>query len=382
MELSHFSMSIFSFYLLFLCLTLFAGKASSAIAPALYLFGGSSLDTGNNNFLQTQAKANFSPYGIDFPGGSTGRYTNGATSGDFIATFLGLPYPPAAYLSLSERQRQTIITGINYASSAAGILPETGTALGDILSLDEQINYFRTTVKNDLPKIFRTPRVLSHYLSRSVFVIAIVLSHYLSRSVFVIAIGTNDYLNNYQPQFYNRSKTNPPQQFANLLLDTLGQQLTTIYNLGGRKFVVYGIGALGCLPVILANVNPKPTTPCAENVNNLINIFNNGLASKLEQLTSSLKGSTFVRADAYTESYAQFQDPVKYGFSEGRTPCCAVGALGTCLPGQEPCTDRNNHLYYDGVHPIQLVNYQFARNCFSGSTVCTPVNIRQLAFKL
>ncbi|KAI3924377.1 hypothetical protein MKW98_032578 [Papaver atlanticum] len=368
MESSYFSsISILSLYLPFLCLTLFAGKSSGAVAPALYLFGGSSLDAGNNNFLQTRAKANFYPYGIDFPGGSTGRYTNGATSGDFVARFLGLPYPPA-YLSLSERQRQTIITGINYASSAAGILPESGTALGDILSLDEQINYFESTVRNDLPKIFRTPGVLSYYLSRSVF---------------VIAIGTNDYLNNYlQPHFYNRSKTNPPQQFANLLLDTLGQQLTTIYNLGGRKFVVYGIGALGCLPVILANVNPKPTTPCAENVNNLINIFNNGLASKLQQLTSSLKGSTFVSADAYTESYAQFQDPVKYGFSEGRTPCCAVGALGTCLPGQEPCTDRNNHLYYDGVHPVQLVNYQFARNCFSGSTVCTPINIRQLAFKL
>ncbi|KAI3877434.1 hypothetical protein MKX03_026491 [Papaver bracteatum] len=376
MELSYFYMSILSLYLPFLCLTLFAGKSSGAIAPALYLFGASSLDAGNNNFLQTRAKANFYPYGIDFPGGSTGRYTNGATSGDFI---------------VYQRSREAIITGINYTSSAAGILPESGSALlfvtiisvikvlflscirncnlfPTILSLDEQINYFQSTVRNDLPKIFRSPKVLSHYLSRSVF---------------VIAIGTNDYLNNYlQPQFYNRSKTNPPQQFANLLLDTLGQQLTTIYNSGGRKFVVYGIGALGCLPVILANVNPKPTTPCAENVNNLVNLFNNGLAAKLQQLTSSLKGSTFVRADTFAEIYAQFQDPVKYGFSEGRTPCCAVAAFGTCLPGQEPCTDRNNHLYCNGVHPVQRVNYQFARNCFSGSTVCTPINIRRLALKL
>ncbi|MCL7050414.1 hypothetical protein MKW94_014875 [Papaver nudicaule] len=295
MQISYFSMFILALYLPFLCLTLFAGKAASAIAPALYLFGGSSFDAGNNNFLQTQAKANFFPYGIDFPGGSTGRFTNGPTSGDFIAKFLGLPYPPA-YLSLSEQQRQIIITGMNYASGAAGILPESGSALGDILSLDEQISYFQSTVRNDLPKIFSNPEVLSHYLSRSVF---------------VFAIGANDYLNNYlQPQLYNSSKTNSPQQFANLLLDTLGQQLTTIYNLGGRKFVVYGIGALGCLPVILANVYPKPTTPCAENVNNLINIFNNGLAAKLQQLSSSLKDSTFVRADAYAESYAQFQDPM------------------------------------------------------------------------
>ncbi|KAI3937792.1 hypothetical protein MKW92_049299 [Papaver armeniacum] len=365
MELSYFSsMSILSF----LCLTLLlGGKASASIAPALYLFGGSSLDSGNNNFLQTQAKANYPPYGVDFLGGATGRYTNGPTTGDFIATQLGLPYPPA-YLSLSEIQRRNIITGMNYASGSSGILPETGTALGDNLSLDEQISFFQSTVKNDLPHIFRTPEVLSLYLSKSIF---------------VITSGPNDYLNNYlQPQFYNSSKTNPPQQFANLLLDTLGRQLTTIYNNGGRKFVVYGIGALGCLPIVLANVNPKPTTPCAENVNNLVKIFNNGLAAKLQQLTTSLEGSTFVLADTYTDSYAQFQDPVKYGFSEGRTPCCAVGALGICLPGQQPCIDRNAHLYYDGIHPSQRVNYQFARNCFSGSTVCTPINIRQLAFKL
>ncbi|XP_026425054.1 GDSL esterase/lipase At2g03980-like [Papaver somniferum] len=165
MELSYFFMSILSLYLPFLCLTLFPGKSLGVIAPALYLFGASSLDVGNNNFLQTRAKANFYPYGIDFPGGSTGRYTNGATSGDFIATFLGLPYPPS-YLSLSEKQRQTITTGINYASSAAGILPESGSPLGDVFSLDEQINYFDSTVRNDLPKIFRCPRVLSHYLSR------------------------------------------------------------------------------------------------------------------------------------------------------------------------------------------------------------------------
>ncbi|KAI3943140.1 hypothetical protein MKW92_000751 [Papaver armeniacum] len=365
MELStYFSMSILSF----LCLTvMFAGKATAAsIAPALYLFGGSSLDAGNNNFLQTRAKANFPPYGSDFPDGATGRYTNGATTGDFIAAMLGLPYPPA-YWSLSESQRQNIITGMNYASGSSGILPESGTALGDNLSLDEQISFFQSTVKNDLPHIFRTPEVLSLYLSKSIF---------------IITSGPNDYLNNYlQPKFYNRSKANPPQQFANLLLDTLGQQLTTIYNYGGRKFVVYGIGALGCLPIVLANVNPKPTTPCAENVNNLVKIFNNGLAAKLQQLTTSLEGSTFVLADTYTDSYAQFQDPVKYGFSEGRTPCCGVG-VGTCLPGQEPCMDRNNHLYFDGVHPVERVNYQFARNCFSGSTVCTPINIRQLAFKV
>lgn len=56
------------------------------LAPALYVFGDSLLDSGNNNFLPTIAKANFLPYGDDFSQGSTGRFTNGRTVADFIGT--------------------------------------------------------------------------------------------------------------------------------------------------------------------------------------------------------------------------------------------------------------------------------------------------------
>lgn len=45
--------------------------------PCLFVFGNSLSDSGNNNNLNTTAKANFLPYGIDFPTGPTGRYSNG-----------------------------------------------------------------------------------------------------------------------------------------------------------------------------------------------------------------------------------------------------------------------------------------------------------------
>ncbi|KAI3968080.1 hypothetical protein MKX01_015600 [Papaver californicum] len=348
-----------------LCLTMFVGKSSGLTVPAIYLFGDSLLDSGNNNFLQNMAKSNYTPYGIDFPSGPTGRTTNGATGGDFIAQFLGLPYPPA-YLSLSEARRRITTTGINYASGASGILPETGTILGDVLTLDEQIDYFNSTVTNDLRRIYSIPTILSATLARSIF---------------VISTGSNDYLNNYlQTQFSNTSQTYPPQEFANLLLDTFEQQLTTIYKLGGRKFLVYGLGALGCLPIVIASANPPPTSICVEDVNNLINIYNNGLPAMLQRLASSLQGSTFVRADLFAFGYAQFQDPVKFGYANGRTPCCSFDASGKCIPGQSPCSDRDNRLYYDAIHPVEQVNNQFARECFfRNTTLCTPINIKQLA---
>lgn len=51
--------------------------------PAIFIFGDSLLDNGNNNYIFTLARANFQPYGIDF-GGPTGRFTNGRTTADVL----------------------------------------------------------------------------------------------------------------------------------------------------------------------------------------------------------------------------------------------------------------------------------------------------------
>lgn len=55
--------------------------------PCYFIFGDSLVDSGNNNELLTMAKANYSPYGIDFPNGVTGRFTNGRTLADIIGLF-------------------------------------------------------------------------------------------------------------------------------------------------------------------------------------------------------------------------------------------------------------------------------------------------------
>jgi hypothetical protein len=56
--------------------------------PCLFIFGDSMSDSGNNNNLPTAAKVNYNPYGIDFPNGPTGRFTNGRTTIDIISSIL------------------------------------------------------------------------------------------------------------------------------------------------------------------------------------------------------------------------------------------------------------------------------------------------------
>jgi hypothetical protein len=56
------------------------------LVPALFVFGDSLVDNGNNNNLASLAKANYFPYGIDFAAGATGRFCNGYTIVDELGT--------------------------------------------------------------------------------------------------------------------------------------------------------------------------------------------------------------------------------------------------------------------------------------------------------
>ena len=55
-----------------------------SVVPALFVFGDSLVDNGNNNDLSSMAKSNFYPYGVDFSQGPTGRFSNGKTIVDLF----------------------------------------------------------------------------------------------------------------------------------------------------------------------------------------------------------------------------------------------------------------------------------------------------------
>lgn len=76
---------------LFVIVVLAVGEENSmesAMFPAMFVFGDSLVDNGNNNHLNSLARSNYLPYGIDFDGSRpTGRFSNGRTIVDFIGTY-------------------------------------------------------------------------------------------------------------------------------------------------------------------------------------------------------------------------------------------------------------------------------------------------------
>ncbi|RRT71803.1 hypothetical protein GW17_00051440 [Ensete ventricosum] len=69
-----------------------ASAVSAAVpkVPAVYVFGDSTADVGNNNYLPGKdAKADFPHYGVDFPHQTpTGRFSNGYNAIDFLGAYL------------------------------------------------------------------------------------------------------------------------------------------------------------------------------------------------------------------------------------------------------------------------------------------------------
>ena len=70
---------------LFLRCSIHDSFVEASEVPAMFVFGDSIVDTGNNNFINSIAKANYYPYGCDSISGlPTGRFCNGRTVVDFM----------------------------------------------------------------------------------------------------------------------------------------------------------------------------------------------------------------------------------------------------------------------------------------------------------
>jgi hypothetical protein len=105
------------------------GPPAAAKVPALIVFGDSTVDTGNNNYISTLVKSDFAPYGRDLrPPGSggggsagqpTGRFSNGRLAIDFISEAFGLPPLVPAYLD-PDANMSSLATGACFASAGAG----------------------------------------------------------------------------------------------------------------------------------------------------------------------------------------------------------------------------------------------------------------------
>ncbi|XP_024983903.1 GDSL esterase/lipase At5g45670-like [Cynara cardunculus var. scolymus] len=308
--------------------TLSSFAAAVPQVPCYFVFGDSLMDNGNNNDLVTNAKSNVPPYGIDFPDGPTGRFSNGRNTADAIAQLLGFEsyIPPFATAKPEEISR-----GVNYASGAAGIRDETAEHLGGRISMNQQLINHATTISR-----------LNGSSSQ--------VQKHLNKCIYTVTMGNNDFINNYfLPQYYQTNTLYTPQEYANILVQQYTQQLSKLHQQGARMFGIAGAGYSGCAPAIMTRYK---TNVCVDEVNLAVLEFNTRLVTALKGLESRLFGSKFI----FIEPSLGYSSD----FSVTDKPCCIVSTTiegeGQCIPNEVPCSGREKYVFWDAFHPTEGVS--------------------------
>ncbi|CAH2080247.1 unnamed protein product [Thlaspi arvense] len=340
-----------------------------------FIFGDSLVDVGNNNYLFTLSKADSSPYGIDFGpsnGQPTGRFTNGRTISDLVGEGLGGKSAPPPYLEPNS-EANTIHSGINYASGAAGIFDDTGLLFIGRVPLREQVGNFEKSREYMV-------RMIGENGTKEM----------LKKAMFTITMGSNDILNYIQPSipFFSQDKL-PVDVLQDSMVFHLTTHLKRLHQLGARKFVVVGVGPLGCIPFARA-LNLIPAGKCSDQVNQIVRGYNMKLRHSLGTLNSELRSedhnSTFVYANSYDLFLKLVLNYRQFGLENADKPCCGgYFPPFTCFKGpnqnssQAACEDRSKFVFWDAYHPTEAANLIVAKALLDGDqTVTTPFNIRYL----
>uniref|UniRef100_A0A0E0LFT7 GDSL esterase/lipase n=1 Tax=Oryza punctata TaxID=4537 RepID=A0A0E0LFT7_ORYPU len=345
------------------------GVQPSKMTPAVYVFGDSTLDVGNNNHLPGKdvPRANKPYYGIDSPGSKpTGRFSNGFNAADYVAKNLGFDKSPPAYLVLKARSYlvpAALLMGVSYASAGAGILDSTNA--GRNIPLSKQVIYFNSTKAEMVAKAGSGA-----------------VSDLLAKSFFLFGVGSNDmFAFAAAQQKLNRSATpDEVKAFYTSLISNYSAAITELYGLGARKMGIINVGPVGCVPSVrVANA----TGGCNDGMNQLAAGFDAALRTHMSGLAARLPGLAYSIADSYALTQVTFANPLAAGYANADSACCGGGRLGAeapCQRGAPLCGDRDRFVFWDSVHPSQQSNKLGAKAYFDGpAQFTTPINFKQLA---
>ncbi|KAI6703684.1 hypothetical protein NL676_012820 [Syzygium grande] len=306
-------------------------RALNNTVSAIFVFGDSTVDPGNNNYVRTVFKSDFPPYGRDFPNGvPTGRFTNGRLATDYIASYIGIKdyVPPYLEPSLSF---EDLKTGVSFASAGSGYDPLTAK-LSNVVSLPNQLEYFKE-YKNT--------------------------THHINKAVFLVSAGTNDFVINYFTVPIRRQSFTVAtyQQF---LLQNVKDLIKGLCEEGARRIAVVGLPPMGCLPLMITlnSRNAVLQRGCMDQYSSVARDYNALLQTELASMQSSLatQGSRFYYADIYQPLSDMIQRSPSYGFDQALSGCCGTGLLEAafmCNPKSFVCPDASRYVFWDSIHPTE-----------------------------
>ncbi|KAK6917637.1 GDSL lipase/esterase, partial [Dillenia turbinata] len=306
---------------------------------AIYVFGDSTVDPGNNNYIKALFKANWYPYGKDFINHTaTGRFTNGKLTTDFIASYVGIKEIIPAYLD-PKTSLEDMMSGVAFASAASGYDRVTA-AMSNVIHVPKQLDYFKE-MKAKLVKSIGKKRTQKH----------------LRKAVFIISAGTNDFVLNYFNGPPLRRHSMSVSDYQNLVLDQAKSFYQGLWDEGARRIAVVGLPPMGCVPIVIT-IRSSKTIGCNEDYNAVAQAYNNKLQSALNTMQNKLAraGAKIVYIDLYNALYDIIRGYTKCGYDVADIGCCGTGAVESsfmCNRASPVCTNASKYVFFDSMHPSE-----------------------------
>ncbi|KAF7824416.1 GDSL esterase/lipase [Senna tora] len=296
-------------------------STSSKKLSAIYVFGDSTVDPGNNNNLYTLVKSNFAPYGMDFPNQvATGRFTNGKLTTDYIGVKKEL-LPP--YLDSKLRSMEDLMTG-------------------NVIPMAKQLEYFRECKRRLEGSKLGKEGTESH----------------MQKAIFVISAATNDFVVNYFTLPIRRSYT--LFTYQHFLIQHVKDFVQNLWKEGGRRIAVVGLPPMGCLPIMITSKsnNSFKERGCIDKYSSIARDYNQMLQQELQSLQLNLPypGAKVYYIDIYQPLADMVQHHEKYGFDEVNKGCCGSGYIEAsflCNNISLVCSDPSKYVFWDSIHPTQ-----------------------------
>ena len=328
---------------------------SKNLPSTVLIFGDSTMDTGNNNYIKTILKGNFLPYGQNFPGNipPTGRFSNGKLVPDFLASALGIKdkVPPFLDPNLSDEE---LVSGVCFASAGSG-WDDLTTMMTRVITADKQIDMFKDYIKRVKGIVGDEKKGMK----------------IINDALVVISAGTNDFGYNFYGVPTRRFQYTV-DRYQDFLLLRLQSFVKALYELGCRRMVIAGLPPMGCLPLQMTAKFQNPLDrKCLEDQNSESKAYNDKLSNLINQLQTLLPHSKIAYADIYSPLLDMIQNPKKYGFVETSKGCCGTGLLEVaflCNPTRPVCQNPSQFIFWDSLHPTQSA-YEFLTKQFVTETI-------------
>eukprot|EP00246_Nothoceros_aenigmaticus_P003927 TRINITY_DN15164_c0_g1_i1.p1 TRINITY_DN15164_c0_g1~~TRINITY_DN15164_c0_g1_i1.p1 ORF type:complete len:370 (+),score=22.17 TRINITY_DN15164_c0_g1_i1:345-1454(+) len=293
----------------------------------LFVFGDSYVDNGNLDPSLGIRSFRY-PYGYSRKR-PTGRFSDGRVLSDFIAKGLHMA-PPAAFYPLPQPlAASSIANGLNFAKGGSGVFESTTDAYG-VDNATLQIQRFSQVVASGAYSLDK-----------------------IGSAFTLLSISGNDYATFVAGHGLGNVSIYPP--FIASLVSQMAVDITKLYALGLRKFIVLGLQPLGCLP---RNTQANNFTKCDDTINALSGLHNQYLTAAVAKLRVSLPGSSFVILDEFKSFSTILANLPGFGLDNSLVPCCAP--IGTASCGDHDsagnalftvCKKPKKRLFWDSIHP-------------------------------